>query len=153
MERLASHLAATVSQCNVNPNDWPPLEACLHALKVCALSYRLQEIPRIIGSCSQAVAEFVEGEADQQVPQILNLFGSIPYGSGHRYVVNTALETLGAYAEWLSAHPTYLGHVLPILLFGLTQLEATPAATLALKVSPPLILLSFLNHLIPWCKR
>ena len=48
-------------------------------------------------------------------------------------MVNTALETLGAYAEWLSAHPTYLGHVLPILLFGLTQLEATPAATLALK--------------------
>ena len=34
MERLAAHLATTVSQCNVNPNDWPPLEACLHALKV-----------------------------------------------------------------------------------------------------------------------
>lgn len=80
------------------------------------------------------MAENVESEADELVPQILSLFGSIPFGSGHRYVVNTALETLGAYAEWLSAHPTYLGHVLPILLFGLTNSEAAPAATLALKV-------------------
>lgn len=76
----------------------------------------------------------MEAEADLLVPQILSLFGSIPYGSGHRYVVNTALETLGAYAEWLSAHPTYLGHVLPILLFGLNNPDAAPAATLALKV-------------------
>lgn len=34
MERLASHLASTVAQCNQNPSEWPPLEACLHALKV-----------------------------------------------------------------------------------------------------------------------
>lgn len=113
MDRLASHLASTVSQCNQNPSEWPPLEACLHALK--------------------AVAENIEAEADLLVPQILSLFGNIPYGSGHRFVVNTALETLGAYAEWLSAHPTYLGHVLPILLFGLNSSDAAPAATLALK--------------------
>ena len=48
--------------------------------------------------------------------------------------MNTALETIGADAEWLSAHPTYLGHVLPILLFGLNNPDAAPAATLALKV-------------------
>lgn len=83
----------------------------------------------------QAVAENIEAEADLLVPQILSLFGNIPYGSGHRFVVNTALETLGAYAEWLSAHPTYLGHVLPILLFGLNSSDAAPAATLALKVT------------------
>lgn len=34
MERLASHLASTISQCNRNPSEWSPLEACLHALKV-----------------------------------------------------------------------------------------------------------------------
>lgn len=39
MERLASHLASTVSQCNQNPSEWPPLEACLHALKVSQFLY------------------------------------------------------------------------------------------------------------------
>ena len=34
MERLASHLASTVAQCNQNSSEWPRLEACLHALKV-----------------------------------------------------------------------------------------------------------------------
>ena len=73
-------------------------------------------------------------EEDHLVPQILSLFSSIQF-SGHRCVVNMALETLGAYAEWLSAHPAYLGHVLPILLFGLSNAEAAPAATMALKAS------------------
>ena len=75
----------------------------------------------------------METEEDLFVPQILTLFGSIPY-SGHRSVVNMALETLGAYAEWLSSHPAYLGHVLPVLLFGLNNPDAAPAATMALKV-------------------
>ena len=66
------------------------------------------------------------------VPQILSLFSNFQF-TGHRHVVNTALETLGAYAEWLSAHPAYLGHVLPILIFGLSNPEAAPAATMALK--------------------
>ena len=34
MERLVSHFAATVTKCNQNPDAWPQLEACLHALKV-----------------------------------------------------------------------------------------------------------------------
>ncbi len=34
MEHLATHLSSTVTQCNINPNEWPMLEACLHALKV-----------------------------------------------------------------------------------------------------------------------
>ena len=38
MERLATHLTSTVAQCNQNPNEWPMLEACLHALKVCNYS-------------------------------------------------------------------------------------------------------------------
>lgn len=80
----------------------------------------------------QAVAENVDVKDEQLVPQILRLFGGIQF-CRHRHVVNTALETLGAYAEWLSAHPTYLGHVLPILLFGLSSREAAPAATMALK--------------------
>jgi len=41
---------------------------------------------------------------------------------------------VGAYAEWLSSHPDYLRCVLPIILFGLTNAEVAPAATLALKV-------------------
>lgn len=81
----------------------------------------------------QAVAENVEPEENQFVPQILSLFNSIQY-SGHSSVVNMALETLGAYAEWLSSHPVYLGHVLPVLLFGLSNPEAAPTATMALKV-------------------
>lgn len=112
MERLLSHLSATVLKSNQEQDAWPPLEACLHALK--------------------AVAENVEPEENQYVPQILSLFSSIQY-SGHPSVVNMALETLGAYAEWLSSHPVYLGHVLPVLLFGLSNPEAAPAATMALK--------------------
>ena len=34
MERLLSHLSATVLKCNQDQEAWPPLEACLHALKV-----------------------------------------------------------------------------------------------------------------------
>ena len=81
----------------------------------------------------QAVAENVESDENHFVPQILSLFSNIQY-SGHSSVVNMALETLGAYAEWLSSHPVYLGHVLPVLLFGLSNPEAAPAATMALKV-------------------
>lgn len=34
MERLLSHLSATVLKSNQDQDAWPPLEACLHALKV-----------------------------------------------------------------------------------------------------------------------
>ena len=39
----------------------------------------------------------------------------------------------GAYAEWISSHPEMLGHVIPLMLQGVTNTDLAQPATLSLK--------------------
>ena len=53
----------------------------------------------------------------------------------HEYlgITNSFVPILGAYAEWISAHPEVLSSVIPLLLQGLQNTELAQSATLSLK--------------------
>ncbi|XP_071453476.1 importin-13 isoform X2 [Hetaerina americana] len=113
-KQLLSRLTEQLGVHHGNPLVWQPLEACLHALL--------------------SIAECARGEpvADTNISQFLSAVGSLPLTSNSRLIA-TALEVIGAHAEWLNYHPGAVGVVLPLLVQGLSNAQTAPSATMALK--------------------
>ncbi|KAJ9589083.1 hypothetical protein L9F63_017628 [Diploptera punctata] len=114
LELLHGKLEEALEKCNSDPRVWwRSLESCLHAF--------------------QAIAECVEIDEAKYLPRFLGTLHRLPYHQLDTRVVITALEAVGAYAEWINAHPSVLSHVVPLLVTGLGSSELAPAATMALK--------------------
>ncbi|XP_046387524.1 importin-13 isoform X2 [Ischnura elegans] len=113
-KQLLSRLNEQLEVHRRNPCVWQPLEACLHAL----LS---------IAECARG-----ESEADSNISQCMSAVGSLSLSSNPRLLA-TALEVIGAHAEWLNDHPGAVGIVLPLLVQGLSNVQTAPSATMALK--------------------
>ncbi|KAL0277773.1 UNVERIFIED_CONTAM: hypothetical protein PYX00_004941 [Menopon gallinae] len=98
---------------NVEESSWRELEACLFIL------------------CS--IAEHVHLHEDHFLPALFQFIGNLPFQRLNPKVLATALDTIGAYAEWISQHSTILEHILPLITLGLNAPETAPNATMALK--------------------
>ncbi|KAH1009274.1 importin-13 [Dendroctonus ponderosae] len=109
---------------------WNEIETCLHAF------------------C--AIAESIEME-NLYLPKLMMTIKDIPFNDLHVKVLNTALDTVGAYSEWLTDHPDLLGNVLPLVISALGNSEVTINATLALKdltYSCQKFLLPYVDHIL-----
>ncbi|CAG9760659.1 unnamed protein product [Ceutorhynchus assimilis] len=94
------------------PPKWNEIETCLHAF------------------C--AIAESIEME-NLYLPKLILTIKDIPFKDLHVRVLMTALETVGAYSEWLTDHPDLLENVFPLVIAGLTDPDVATSATMALK--------------------
>lgn len=114
LELLHGKLEEALEKCNSDPRMcWRSLESCLHAF--------------------QAIAECVDIEESRHLPRFLEALHRLPYHQLDTRVVITALEAVGAYAEWINAHPSVLSLIIPLLVTGLGSGDLAPSATMALK--------------------
>lgn len=95
-----------------DPRNWTQLEACVHAFS--------------------AISEQVDCDEITYIPQLMNVLNDIPYDRMNGKVLGTALETIGAYAEWFKFNTQYLPSVIQLLVRGLNSSQASQA-TLGLK--------------------
>lgn len=112
-ETTISLIQSRLQKINIEETSWQELEACLFSL------------------CS--IAENVDLEEITFLPTLFQYIRNLPFQRLDPKVLATALETIGAYAEWISAHSSTLEHVLPLITIGLNVPETSPSATMALK--------------------
>lgn len=91
---------------------WNEIETCLHAYG--------------------AVSECIEME-NLYLPKLMVTLKNIPYGRLPTRVLASALETVGAYSEWITEHPDMLENVVSLILSGLGVAAVSASATMALK--------------------
>ncbi|XP_068084761.1 importin-13 [Anabrus simplex] len=115
LELLQCKLEAALSKYSTasGPRSWQPLESCLHAFF--------------------AVAECIDVTEEQYMPRFLATLQQMPFQHLDVRVIATALNAVGACAEWINNHPSVLGHVIPLLMMGLGNPDVAPASTMALK--------------------
>lgn len=116
LHSLLQHLDSAIKTCLINPQSWPPLEACLHAWYAVA----------------ESLADSEEEEANPLLSMFLAKLPVIPFHNNTR-VISTALDCIGGFSDWLAMHPQLLPHVTPIVTSALTSPELSLAATMALK--------------------
>ncbi|XP_058819586.1 importin-13 [Topomyia yanbarensis] len=95
-----------------NTDSWPLLEATIHAY------------------CS--IAQKIEYAEYPQVVKLLKVLNDIPYEKYSDKLLGMALETAGAYSDWISDNPKYLPSAIELLVKGLSSTQASQA-TLGLK--------------------
>lgn len=111
LEKLQSTIQAVTA--GENRGSWQSLEACLHGFA--------------------AIAETVGATESLRLQMFFYLLHTLPFDKLNIRVAVTALDAIGAYAEWFNSHPKSLTHVIPLLTLGLENAETAPAATLSLK--------------------
>ncbi|KFB44864.1 AGAP009571-PA-like protein [Anopheles sinensis] len=92
--------------------NWTLLEATIHAF------------------CS--IAQKIEYTEHQQIVKLLKVLNEIPYEKYNDKLFGMALETVGAYSEWIGDNPKYLPSAISLLVKGLNSTKASQA-TLGLK--------------------
>lgn len=94
--------------------NWPYIESCLYAYF--------------------AIAEHFESEGVAHLTHLMEVLTTkIPYEKLNIRVLATALDILGAYANWINEHPFVLPNVVRLLLLGLQNPEVGINTTMALK--------------------
>ncbi|XP_065332285.1 importin-13 [Cloeon dipterum] len=109
---LHGHLCQALDKCAADKTQWRPLEACFHSF--------------------YSVSETVSYDENVYLPQLFNSLHRIPSGC-HPKLISSALDLIGAYAEWINKHTDVLRQVVPILVMGLKAQEYATSATMALK--------------------
>ncbi|KAK9881689.1 hypothetical protein WA026_017206 [Henosepilachna vigintioctopunctata] len=79
-----------------------------------------------------SVAECIEME-NLYLPKLMNLIKDIPYDNLNIKVLESALDSVGSYHEWIVGHPEVLESILPFLISALNKYEVATSATMALK--------------------
>lgn len=108
LEALRKENACAIDQ----PIQWNEVETCLHAFS--------------------AVAESVENE-NLYLPKLMAIIKDIPFNEMPTKLLATALETVGAYSEWLPDHPEMLQNVFPLVISSLGNPAVATSSTMALK--------------------
>ncbi|KAG8185093.1 hypothetical protein JTE90_029705 [Oedothorax gibbosus] len=111
LANLMAHLQIATTVAISNPSQWQYLEACLFAFK--------------------EISESVAINESQFIPAFIDHLKNIPLQ--HIRIISSAMEAIGAFAEWINVHPEVLGCVIPLLLMGLQNAEVAVSATFALK--------------------
>lgn len=92
--------------------EWPKLEAVVYMFA--------------------AVAEHVPIAEGHVLPKLMTVLSEIPYETVHDQVLGSALETIGAYCEWLKENRACLSLAVNLLVRGLDSTQAAQA-TMGLK--------------------
>lgn len=79
-----------------------------------------------------AIAEHVPIAEKQVMPKLMQVLNEIPYEKVNDLVLGSALETIGAYCEWLKENTECLSLAISLLLRGLNSTQAAQA-TMGLK--------------------
>ncbi|XP_055593351.1 importin-13 [Uranotaenia lowii] len=115
LDILSEALDESIMYLNYDPqnvDNWPLLEATVHAY------------------CS--IAQKIEYAEYPQVVKLLKVLNEIPYEKYSDKLLGMALETAGAFSDWISDNPKYLPPAIELLVKGLTSSQASQA-TLGLK--------------------
>lgn len=112
LDIITTKLDEGIQKCAINRDHWNIIESCLHAFS--------------------AVAECIEME-NLFLPKLMVTLKNIPYGDLHVKVLSSALECVGAHSEWLTHHPDMLQNVVPLVISGISNIDVSPSATMALK--------------------
>ncbi|XP_065073711.1 importin-13 [Ochlerotatus camptorhynchus] len=115
LDVLSEALDESIAYLNFDPqntDNWPLLEATIHAY------------------CS--IAQKIEYAEYPQIVKLLKVLNEIPYEKYSEKLLGMALETAGAYSDWISDNPKYLPAAIELLVRGLSSSQASQA-TLGLK--------------------
>lgn len=105
-------LCEALQKCSSSTDNWNLIESCLHAFS--------------------AVAECIEWE-NLYLPKLFETLSDIPFDKLHYKVLSSALETIGAYSEWVMDHPDMLPKIIPLVISAIGNAEVSASATMALK--------------------
>lgn len=109
---LISLLDESIMIIQSNPANWIQLEASLFSF--------------------YSVVEHIDATEQIAIPKLMGVLKDIPYEKLNEKLLGTALETIGAYCEWLRDNPTYIPSAIELLVRGLNSSMASQA-TLGLK--------------------
>lgn len=109
---LSEILDEGISAIQADIKNWPILEAAIHGF--CAISQQIES------------AEY------EEIVKLMRVLNEIPYETMNEKLLGTALETMGAYSEWVCDNPKYLMSSIQLLVKGLDSSMASQA-TLGLK--------------------
>uniref|UniRef100_A0A182SBZ3 Exportin-1/Importin-beta-like domain-containing protein n=1 Tax=Anopheles maculatus TaxID=74869 RepID=A0A182SBZ3_9DIPT len=115
LDVLSEALDESIMYLSYDPQStesWTLLEATIHAF------------------CS--IAQKIEYTEHQQIVKLLKILNEIPYEKYNDKLFGMALETVGAYSEWIGDNPKYLPSAITLLVKGLNSTKASQA-TLGLK--------------------
>lgn len=113
LDILQSKLTQALTECNKTPaQHWNAVESCLHAFA--------------------SVSECIELE-NLYLPKLMLTIRNIPYADLNIKVLATALDTIGAYSEWLADHPEVINNIIPMIISGLGNADVASNASMALK--------------------
>uniref|UniRef100_T1JBC7 Importin-13 n=1 Tax=Strigamia maritima TaxID=126957 RepID=T1JBC7_STRMM len=112
LERLLNHINNVLIRAKSNKDEFE------QALEVCLSAF-------------QSVADSVDTDENIYVPQFLSQLLNIPF-QDNPYILASAIDAVGAYAEWINCNPNALSQIIPLILMGLNEPGAASSATLAL---------------------
>ncbi|CRL02034.1 CLUMA_CG015289, isoform A [Clunio marinus] len=112
LKLLSETLDEGIQAIQANHNNWPILEASIHGF--CAISQQIESV------------EYPE------IVKLMRVLNEIPYETLNEKLLGTALETMGAYSEWVNDIPKYLPSAIELLVKGLDS-PMSSQATLGLK--------------------
>jgi len=116
LKLLNQHLDEAMKLC-ADPaghaNNWPYLESCLYNWS----------------SIGEPLAAETE---NQHLMQFLGKLPTIPF-HGHHDVITAMLDSLGGFAKWLSAYPSLVASLVPIITSAMSTSALARSATMALK--------------------
>lgn len=112
LKLLSETLDEGIQAIQVSHSNWPVLEASIHGF--CAISQQIESV------------EY------EEIVKMMRVLNEIPYESMNEKLLGTALETMGAYSEWVNDNPKYLPSAIELLVKGLDS-SMSSQATLGLK--------------------
>jgi Importin 13 repeat len=112
LKLLSETLDEGIQAIQTSSSNWPVLEASIH------------------GFC--AISQQIEGVEYEEIVKLMRVLNEIPYETMNEKLLGTALETMGAYSEWVNDNPKYLPSAIELLVKGLDT-PMSSQATLGLK--------------------
>lgn len=116
--------------------NWPILEAAIH------------------GFC--AISQSIDSVEYEEIVKLMRVLNEIPYETMNEKLLGTALETMGAFSEWVNDNPKYLPSAIELLVKGLDSTMSSQA-TLGLKDltsdCKPQQMVQFAEPLLEACQR
>lgn len=112
LKLLSETLDEGIQAIQASIENWPILEASIH------------------GFC--AISQSIDSVEYEEIVKLMRVLNEIPYETMNEKLLGTALETMGAFSEWVNDNPKYLPSAIELLVKGLDSTMSSQA-TLGLK--------------------
>lgn len=136
LKLLSETLDEGIQAIQVSIENWPILEAAIH------------------GFC--AISQSIDSVEYEEIVKLMRVLNEIPYETMNEKLLGTALETMGAFSEWVNDNPKYLPSAIELLVKGLDSTMSSQA-TLGLKDltsdCKPQQMVQFAEPLLEACQR